>query len=58
MISMSGFLLPFSASVHKMTEVSTKKDSLAEWDQQDAALLYKVQKTPTFLRQDSDFGSQ
>jgi len=57
MISMSGFLLPFSASVHKMTEVSTKKDSLAEWDQQDAT-LYKVQKTPTFLRQDSDFGSQ
>lgn len=54
-LSISGFLLPFSALIIKMTELSTAKDVVADRAQED--ILYKMQKTPSFSQQDLDFGS-
>lgn len=56
--SISGFLLPFSALIIKMTELSTAKDAVADGAQEDRVVLYKMQKTPCFSQQDLDFGSQ
>lgn len=56
-LSISGFLLPFSALIIKMTELSTAKDVVADRAQEDTVVLYKMQKTPSFSQQDLDFGS-
>lgn len=42
MLPMSGFLLPFSALIIKLTELSAAKDIVADGAQQDTVLLYKM----------------